>query len=164
MFQKLVVLISVVATAFGQPVSLQHQKLLTSDFAEDFTGGAGDFYSECDSETDQCDTGYVCVNGNCDDVDECMAGTDNCGTRYTCSNMDGGFTCIARRQLSGNRLRNFIVVIIINLTICAVCFYCACQTAPENRSGKAPSDKVLKAPSGETVMTRTNSEVATLYF
>lgn len=156
MFQKLVVLISVVATAFGQPVSLQHQKLLTSDFAEDFTGGAGDFYSECDSETDQCDTGYVCVNGNCDDVDECMAGTDNCGTRYTCSNMDGGFTCIARRQLSGNRLRNFIVVIIINLTICAVCFYCACQTAPKNRSVKAPSD--------ETVMRRTNSEVATLYF
>ena len=154
MFQKLVVLISVVATAFGQPVSLQHQKLLTSDFPEDFTGGADDFYSECD--TDQCDTGYVCVNGNCDDVDECMAGTDNCGTRYTCSNMDAGFTCIARRQLSGNRLRNFIVVIIINLTICAVCFYCACQTAPKNRSDKALS--------GETVMRHTNSEVATLYF
>lgn len=130
MLKKLLVLFSLVATTYGQPVTAERKYLKMLISAG--TGGDGDFIdffesgNECDVAIDNCGTGYVCVHNHCNDVDECAAGSDNCGTSYTCSNTEGGFTCVVRRRLKDNTLRNCLMFIIFIVIVLAA-LICSCQ-------------------------------------
>lgn len=169
MLKKLLVLLSFVATAYGQPVTAERQylKLLMSTA----TGGAGDTVdyfesgNECDVANDNCGTGYVCVHSHCNDVDECAAGSDNCGTSDTCSNTEGGFTCVVRRRLKDNTLRNCLMFIIFNVIGLAALIWC-CQPSnsplQEQESLVPPADTLV--PPTDRTKSPMESQVQSLHF
>ena len=181
MLKKLIVLLSLVATTYGQPVTTDREylKMLISTS----TGGDGDtldFFEpvcapvcgtgyvcvdghcdECTDGSDNCGTGYVCVDGHCNDVDECAAGSDNCGTSSTCSNTEGGFTCVVRRRLKDNTLRNCLMFIIFIVIVLAA-LICSCQ--PSNLAVQVQVKQTALVPPTDGTKSLLESPVQSLYF
>ena len=160
MLKKLIVLLSLVATTYGQPVTTDREylKMLISTS----TGGDGDtldfFEPVC---APVCGTGYVCVGDHCNDVDECAAGSDNCGTSSTCSNTEGGFTCVVRRRLKDNTLRNCLMFIIFIVIVLAA-LICSCQ--PSNLAVQVQVKQTALVPPTDGTKSLLESPVQSLYF
>jgi len=164
MLKKLIVLLSLVATTYGQPVTTDREYLKMLMSAG--TGGDGDtldffeYGNEC-AGSDDCGTGYVCVDGHCNDVDECAAGSDNCGTSYTCSNTEGGFTCVVRRRLKDNTLRNCLMFIIFIVIVLAA-LICSCQ--PSNLAVQVQVKQTALVPPTDGTKSLLESPVQSLHF